>query len=110
MKKESIVMVIYALIAFTGGVIGLLKAGSLVSLIMAGAFALVLLACSIFVYKGSQAAYDMALGFLMCLLIFFVYRYTQSYRIMPAGMMSIITAVVLAYLGTVRFQNKLNSK
>ena len=86
----------------TGGLIGFLVAKSLVSLIVAGMVALLLFACaylvSSFFWKGHQRAFDAAIAILFCLLVFFGYRFSISYQIAPAGIMTLISGGVLATL------------
>lgn len=102
MKTKSIVVGIYAALVFLGGIMGYLIAGSLMSIIMSGVFALLLFICTFLIWNGNQTAYDIALGLLLCLLVFFCYRFLQSYKMMPAGMMTLLTAIVLSYLAVVR--------
>jgi len=74
-----------------GGLIGFLKAGSKMSLIMSSAFAAVLILCAIRVIT-----YPLAPDFVMVfLLVFFSVRLTKSKKFMPNGMMSVITLAAL---------------
>jgi uncharacterized membrane protein (UPF0136 family) len=98
MQRNSIVIGIYATLVMTGGLIGFLVAKSLVSLIVAGIVALLLFACAYLVWKGHQRAFDAAIAILFCLLVFFGYRFSISYQIAPAGIMTLISGGVLGYL------------
>ena len=102
MKSKSIILAVYAILVLAGGAIGYVTAGSLMSIVMAGGFAFALLACSYLTAKGNLKAYDIALGLLGVLLVFFGYRFFASFKIMPSGLMTVLTAATLVYLGTMR--------
>ena|SRR5579871_6489210 len=92
------VLWVYIVLLFLGGLMGFLKAKSKMSLIMSAAFAAVLILCNLNVIKIPHAA-DYVLIFL---LIFFAVRLTKSKKMMPNGVMSIITLAALV-LCHVRF-------
>ncbi len=75
-----------------GGLMGFLKAGSKMSLIMSLAFAALLILCAINVIVVSHSI-DIILVFL---LVFFGMRFAKSKKFMPGGMMTILTVVTLA--------------
>lgn len=102
MQKKSLVIGLYAVLVLVGGLIGFFVAHSTASLLASGPIAFFLLGCSIFVRRGSTLAYNLTLGILGCLFIFFGYRFLLNYQIMPAGMMTLVTAGVFAYLVTSR--------
>jgi uncharacterized membrane protein (UPF0136 family) len=87
----SIVLWIYIVLLFVGGLIGFLKAGSKASLITSASFAGVLILCNLGLIFQAHVA-DIAL---VVLLIFFTYRLTQSKKFMPSGMMAVVTLVAL---------------
>jgi uncharacterized membrane protein (UPF0136 family) len=82
---------IYIVLLFLGGLMGFLKAGSKMSLIMSAAFAVVLILCAINIISFPHAA-DYVMLFL---LVFFAMRLTKSKKFMPNGLMSIITLAAL---------------
>jgi uncharacterized membrane protein (UPF0136 family) len=102
MQKKSLVIGLYAAFVLVGGLIGFFVAHSAASLLASGPIAFFLLGCSIFVRRGSTLAYNLTLGALGCLLLFFGYRFSLHYQFMPAGMMALVTAGVLAYLAASR--------
>lgn len=97
MKKNALVIAIYALLLLVGGLIGLLKANSYASLIASGSFSILLFGCSYFTYKGNAFALNFAMGVQALLLLFFCYRFSLSYQIMPAGLMIAVTSLSLLY-------------
>lgn len=98
MKQKSIIISCYALLILIGGIIGYFVAHSLISLIVSSAFATLLFASAAFLWKGYRPAYQMATGLVFSLSLFFIYRFFISYKMMPAGMMMLISSGLLAYL------------
>ena len=102
MPFPTLVLWIYIVLLFLGGMVGFLKAGSKISLIMSAAFAGILILCAtnvIFEPRFSQILITVVLVFLM---IFFSVRLTKSKKFMPNGLMSILTlaTLVLRYIAT----------
>lgn len=87
----NIVLWVYIVLLFVGGLIGYMKAGSKISLITSAAFAGVLILCDLgFIFQPNVA--DIVL---VILLVFFAYRLTKSKKMMPNGMMAILTLAAL---------------
>jgi uncharacterized membrane protein (UPF0136 family) len=86
------VLWIYIVLLIVGGLIGYLKAGSKVSLIMSVAFAGALALCALGVVFQRYVA-DILL---LALLIVFTMRLTKTKKFMPAGLMLVLTVVALA--------------
>lgn len=108
MKKKSIIVVIYAALMIVGGLMGYLKAESLASLISGGGSGLLLLGCSLFIWKRSLKAYDITIGILCCLLAFFCYRFISTHQIVPSGVLLLVTSLVLIYLGRTRAMEEIS--
>ncbi len=102
MKTKSVVIGIYAALILAGGLIGYLVAGSFASLISGGLSGLLLLVCSFFVWKQNLIAYDASIGIMCALLVFFCYRFLSTHQIAPAGVLGLITMLLLIYLGRQR--------
>jgi uncharacterized membrane protein (UPF0136 family) len=83
---------IYIVLLVAGGLVGFLKAGSKMSLIMSLAFAAALSLCAIGVIRPILLA-DILL---LVLLIFFGLRFAKGRKFMPAGLMTLLTVVALA--------------
>jgi uncharacterized membrane protein (UPF0136 family) len=84
---------IYIVVLVAGGLVGLLKANSKISLIMSLAFAAALALCATNIVQVRQLA-DIILIFLV---VFFGLRFAKSKKFVPAGLMSILTAATLAW-------------
>lgn len=87
----NIILWIYIGLLVLGGLVGFLKAGSKMSLIMSVAFAIPLALCAQGIISEPRVA-DVLLGFL---LIFFGIRFTKSKKFMPNGLMAILSAAAL---------------
>lgn len=98
MKKKAVVIWIYALIVLIGGLIGYLTANSLPSLLASSVAALVLFICGFFMQKEQSWAYYAASLLVGGLLAFFAYRFFLTYKIMPAGVMVLLSGLVFGYL------------
>lgn len=90
-NMANLVLWIYIVLLFIGGLIGYLKAGSKISLLTSAAFAAVLILCDIgFIFQRNVA--DIVL---VILLVFFAFRLTKSKKFVPNGMMAVLTLVAL---------------
>jgi uncharacterized membrane protein (UPF0136 family) len=98
MKTRVIFILVYSLIILCGGIVGFIKAQSFPSLVMGVSFAIALAICGYVMMKGSSIAYYAASVLTLVLSLFFTYRLIISHRFMPAGLMCILSLVMLAIL------------
>ncbi len=84
---------IYIVVLVAGGLVGLLKANSKISLMMSLAFAAALALCATDIVQVPRLA-DIILIFLV---VFFGLRFAKSKKFVPAGLMSVLTAATLAW-------------
>ena len=96
--KPDLVLWTYIVLLIVGGMIGFLKAGSKISLILSVAFAAVLSLCAAHVVFQAYMA-DIVLA---ALLVVFGVRLAKTKKFMPSGLMLIITVAALA-LRHIRF-------
>jgi len=97
MKKTGLILLVFAIIVFLGGLTGYLKGGSTGSVIMGTSFGIALLFTSLLAYK--RVVWGAYLGLILTLILdaFFTYRFVISMNMMPAGLMTIISTLVLIF-------------
>ena len=93
MEAAKIYFIVFGVLTIVGGVIGYVKAGSVAS-ILAGSITGVLLLVAAFLLPEHRAV-GLATAFIISLLLAaqFVPKFLRTGRIMPAGMMSILSAI-----------------
>lgn len=98
MKTQAYLVLIYGILLFIGGIIGFAKAQSYPSLFMGGGSAILIILCSVWMFRGSVAASYSAAGLTTALTLFFCYRFWLTLKVMPAGVMAIASIVVFIVL------------
>ena len=103
MEATKIYFIVFGILTIAGGVVGYVKAGSVASII-AGSIAGVLLLVGAFLLPEHRAA-GLATAFIISFLLAaqFIPKFLRTGRVMPAGMMSILSvigiiAAILAWL------------
>jgi uncharacterized membrane protein (UPF0136 family) len=94
----KLILWIYIVLLFVGGLIGFLKAGSKVSLITSAFFAGILILCNVGLIFQPDMAYILETGILVFLMVFFAFRLTKSKKFMPNGLMAVLTLATLVLL------------
>ena len=87
-------MWVYIVLLLVGGTMGLIKAGSKVSLITSAIFAVLLALCAL----GIIRPFYFAKIFVGLLLVVFGIRFAKGRKFMPSGLMLILSALMLAVL------------
>ena len=95
MRAPGIVILLYGLLVFVGGIMGYITAGSMASLIAGGAFGLVLLASGLGVLRRKKLGFIFAPLVTLLLTVFFAYRLVQSGDFIPSGLMGVLGLVAL---------------
>lgn len=85
---------IYIVLLLVGGLMGLIKAGSKISLVTSATFALLLALCALGILRPFYVA-DIILA---ALVLVFGIRFAKGRKFMPSGMMLGLSVVVLAVL------------
>lgn len=98
MKIHAYLIILYAILVITGGVMGLIKAGSVASLAMGCFFGVLLLGSSVALYKQKKVGYLWAFIFTTILFLFFSYRFFKTGTFVPGGIMSIVSLLILVRL------------
>jgi uncharacterized membrane protein (UPF0136 family) len=89
--NETTILWIYIVLLVAGGVMGLVKGKSKISLIASLAFAIPLILC-----VTNVLPFRYAFWILVVLLAFFGWRLLKSKKFMPSGLMVILTILALA--------------
>jgi uncharacterized membrane protein (UPF0136 family) len=87
--------IIYAIIVFVGGIVGHSLAGSRASLISGIVFSILLVISGLGLLFHRKFSAIFALALTLILDGFFTYRFMLSFSFMPAGMMALLTLIVL---------------
>jgi uncharacterized membrane protein (UPF0136 family) len=95
MEAAKIYFIVFGVLTVAGGVVGYVKAGSMASII-AGSITGVLLLVAAFLLPEHRAI-GLATAFIISLLLAaqFVPKFIRTGRVMPAGMMSILSVIGL---------------
>ena len=93
METAKIYFVVFGVLTIAGGVVGYVKAGSVASII-AGSITGVLLLVAAFLLPEHRAI-GLATAFIVSLLLAaqFVPKFIRTGRVMPAGMMSVLSVI-----------------
>ena len=82
----KLILWIYIALLVGGGMMGLIKGGSKISLIVSVAFAVPLILCEFGVIPFQHARW-----ILLGLLVVFAWRFSQSKKFMPSGLLVLLT-------------------
>jgi uncharacterized membrane protein (UPF0136 family) len=94
-KKIGIIVFIYSILVFSGGVMGFVKGGSMPSLVAGSLFGLTLLFASVKTMIFRRWALILSLILMLVLDCFFSYRYLKTASLLPAGAMLLLTSFFL---------------
>lgn len=89
---------IYVTLLLAGGMVGLIKAGSKISMVISGLFAALLALCALGIIHPFWIAHVLV-GILA---VVFLVRYLKTSKFMPAGLMLLFSVVVLGTLVVAR--------
>lgn len=98
MKKTSYIVMVYATLVFSGGLLGAFIAGSMPSLIAGSAFGLLIFLNAFKMYKGQVKGQHLAIVQAIILGSFFVYRYQTTQKLMPALPMIVLSFFIAVFL------------
>ncbi len=93
MEAAKIYFIVFGVLTILGGIVGYVKAGSVASII-AGSITGVLLLVAAFVLPEHRM-FGLAIALIVSLLLAaqFISRFLQTGRVMPAGIMSVLSAI-----------------
>jgi uncharacterized membrane protein (UPF0136 family) len=93
MEAAKIYFIIFGLLTIAGGVVGYVKAGSTASIIAGSITGVLLLVAAFLLPEHRTIGFATALIVSLLLAAQFIPKFLQTGRIMPAGMMSILSVI-----------------
>lgn len=109
-RLQLILLGVYSIAILAGGVIGYLKANSLVSLVMGVSFTLILILSMWAIAFNRVLGNYSALGVATTLFFFFTYRFLGSYALFPAGMMMALSLFMMGIMIFPFFKSQIQEK
>ena len=93
MEAAKIYFIVFGVLTIAGGVVGYVKAGSVASIVAGSIIGLLLLVAAFLLPE--HRAIGLATAFIVSLLLAaqFVPKFIRTGRVMPAGMMSILSVI-----------------
>ena len=86
---------VYITLLIFGSVLGYYKAASVASLVMGLSFAALITLFTLLLRQGKTWAGQVLLVVVLALDFFFSWRYMKTHQLMPAGLFSILTSILL---------------
>lgn len=102
MKWTGNCVAAYGMLIIFGGLIGYLFAGSIPSLIAGTLMGAFLVAAGLGINRASPFAFYTALLISTLLFVFFLYRTWATGKLMPAGMITLLSTMILVLIITTR--------
>jgi uncharacterized membrane protein (UPF0136 family) len=93
MEVAKIYFIIFGILTIAGGIVGYVKAGSVASIIAGSIAGVLLLVAAFLLPEHHTAGLATALVISLLLAAQFVPKFLRTGRVMPAGMMSILSAI-----------------
>lgn len=98
MKRNGLFVALYALLVLVGGLIGYLKAHSVISLYMSSMSSALLLISALLLFFQKRSGLLIAIGIILVLDGFFTFRWVQTGSFLPSGLFSVLSTVLLLVL------------
>jgi hypothetical protein len=98
MKKTGSLVLIYGVVVLVGGLIGHYKSQSMASLISGITFGTLLILSGLALIKKKHWAQWIALSLAFLLDAFFSWRFAQTLKFFPSGLMSVISLAMVAII------------
>lgn len=94
MRKFSLLVILFAFVILAGGVMGYVKAGSVLSFAIASVAASSLILCGYLGYYGKFGGLVSAALIIIALDFFFIYRVLKTTKFMPGGALAVLCTLV----------------
>jgi uncharacterized membrane protein (UPF0136 family) len=93
MEVTKVYFILFGVLTIAGGIVGYVKAGSVASIIAGSITGILLLVAAFLLPEHRVAGLATALVISLFLAVQFVPKFLQTGRVMPAGMMSILSVI-----------------
>ena len=93
MEVTKIYFILFGVLTIAGGIVGYVKAGSVASIIAGSITGVLLLVAAFLLMEHRGVGMATALVISLLLAVQFVPKFLQTGRVMPAGMMSILSVI-----------------
>jgi uncharacterized membrane protein (UPF0136 family) len=93
MEVTKIYFILFGVLTIAGGIVGYVKAGSVASIIAGSITGVLLLVAAFLLAEHRGVGLVTALVISLLLAVQFVPKFLQTGRVMPAGMMSILSVI-----------------
>ncbi len=100
MEFPVLIIVVYGALVGLGGILGYVKAQSVPSLVFGLGSSIALLICGWLVSTQNAMGTKGAIGIGLLLAVFFGIRYARTRKLMPAGLMTVLSLVAVILLLT----------
>jgi uncharacterized membrane protein (UPF0136 family) len=93
MEVTKVYFILFGVLTIAGGIVGYVKAGSVASIVAGSITGVLLLVAAFLLPEHRSAGLATALVISLLLAVQFVPKFLQTGRVMPAGMMSILSVI-----------------
>ena len=98
MKTTGTIVLLFGAIVTLGGLVGYVKAESLISLAVATPTGLILIIAGFSMLREKRSGFICALTLTLLMTAFFSYRFFTTLKVMPAGLMLVMSLLTLMSL------------
>lgn len=98
MKTKAYAVLAYGCLLLIGGIMGYVKAQSTVSLVAGTVCALLAFFSGWAMLRNYFTGYKYAIALTIVLSLFFGYRFYESFKFMPAGLMTLLSIALYTFL------------
>lgn len=97
MNLTGSVILIYGIIALAGGIFGYVSKGSAPSLIAGGISGIILIISAVIIFRRNFTGVYIALVAAIVLAVYFGLSFSKEMKLMPAGMMLVLSLVAIGF-------------
>jgi uncharacterized membrane protein (UPF0136 family) len=99
----AVLLIAYGALNGLGGLLAYSRSKSKISLVVGGFFGILLILCGALAWAGFQAPAYIGFALAILMLLLFTIRYRRTKKFRPAGLMAIISLIVVVTAGYLLF-------